>query len=181
MIISDLPLPGLKLIELEKRSDERGFFARSYCADEFAAAGLPSTFVQQNISFSRERGTLRGIHFQVAPFGEAKLARCTRGAIWDLAIDLREESPSFGKWHGVELTADNRLAVLVPAGFGHAFLTLSDDSEAMYISTLAYRAAAERVVRWDDPMFAIQWPIAPRHLSDKDRHHPDFARQGAAR
>ena len=179
MIIADLPLPGLKLIEIEKRGDERGFFARTYCADEFAAAGLPTNFVQQNLSYSSERYTLRGIHFQVAPFEEAKLARCTRGAIWDLALDMREDCPTFGRWHGVELTADNRLSLFVPAGFGHAFLSLRDDSEAIYMSSADYRADAERVVRWNDPLFAIDWPIEPVHLSDKDRNRPDFIRRGS--
>jgi dTDP-4-dehydrorhamnose 3,5-epimerase len=174
MIFRDTPLDGMKLIELDPRGDERGFFARTFCSDEFAAAGLPTRFVQQNLSFSRDRGTLRGLHYQLAPAAEAKLVRCTRGALWDVGLDLRPGSASFGRWHGVELSEDNRLALLVPEGFAHGFVTLSDSCEIAYLVTAPYTPSLERGVRWDDPRFAIEWPLEPALVSDRDRNHPDF-------
>jgi dTDP-4-dehydrorhamnose 3,5-epimerase len=174
VIITDTPLAGMKRIELQPRGDERGFFARTFCETEFAAAGLPTRFVQQNTSFSRSRGTLRGLHYQLAPAREAKLARCTRGALWDIGLDLRSDSPTFGHWYAAELTAENRVALLIPEGFAHGFVTLSDDCEIVYSVSSPYTPALERGIRWDDPQFAIEWPLSPRIVSDRDRGHPDF-------
>lgn len=174
MIFTETLLQGMQLITLEPRGDERGFFARTFCAAEFATAGLPTEFVQQNLSFSRQRGTMRGIHYQLPPLAEAKLVRCTRGAVWDVGLDLRADSPTFGCWHGSELTADNRRALLIPEGFGHGFISLTDDCEVTYLVSSPYSQSLERGVRWDDDRFAIEWPIQPEVLSDRDRLHPDF-------
>lgn len=174
MIISELPLIGLKLIAIEPVEDDRGFFARTFCADEFAAAGLPSRFSQHSVSFNHSRGTLRGLHFQGSPHEETKLVRCSRGAIWDVAVDIRQNSATFGRWHGVELTADNRLELLIPAGFAHGFITLSDGAEVSYQIEGKYAPRAARAIRWDDPFFAIEWPLIPSTISDRDRSHADY-------
>ena len=165
---------GAYLIELEKRGDDRGFFARLFCEREFAAAGLESRFVQVNNSLSRNKGTLRGLHYQLSPSAEVKLVRCVRGAIWDAIIDMRENSPTFGKWFGAEINAENRLMMYVPRGFAHAILTLHDDTEAMYLVSDFYAPGQERGVRWNDPRFGIEWPIQPSDISDKDAAWPDF-------
>jgi dTDP-4-dehydrorhamnose 3,5-epimerase len=150
---------GAKLIDVERHADARGMFGRLFCAEEFHAQGLPDTFVQQNISVSARRGTLRGMHYQVAPHAEAKLVRCTRGAIIDVILDLRPESPTFMQWAGFELTAENLTQLLVPKGFAHGFQTLADDTEVNYLVSHPYTPAAERGVRWDDP----KDEAAPRH------------------
>lgn len=174
MIFEDTPLDGMKLIQLEPHGDDRGFFARTFCEDEFAAAGLPTRFVQQNMSFSHSRGTLRGLHYQLAPAAETKLVRCTRGALWDVGLDLRAASSSFGQWHGRQLSEDNRLALLIPEGFAHGFVTLTEACEISYLVTSPYTKSLERGIRWDDPRFAIEWPVEPVEISDRDRAHPDF-------
>ncbi len=168
------PLHGARTIELEKRGDDRGFFARMFCQDEFAKAGLVSSFVQMNNSLSAKKGTLRGFHYQLAPAAEVKVIRCVRGALWDAIIDLRPDSPTCCRWFGAELTAENRRMVYAPRGFAHAILTLTDDCEAIYIVSNEYAPKEERGVRFDDPKFAIEWPIAPVEISDKDRNWPDF-------
>ena len=166
------PLAGAYLVELEQRVDERGFFARSFCQEEFEAKGLNPRIAQTNVSFNKRRGTLRGMHYQAAPYAEAKLVRCTQGAIWDVIVDLRPDSPSFKRWHGVELSAANRRALYVPEGFAQGFQTLADDSEVHYLMSQFYRPEAARGLRWDDPAFGIAWPIADPQLSDRDRGLP---------
>lgn len=174
MKFTETPLEGAYLIELEKRGDDRGFFARVFCAEEFQAHDLVTGFVQVNNSLSADKGTLRGMHYQLAPHAETKVVRCIRGALWDVALDLRTESKTFGQWYGVELSAENRKMLYVPHGFAHGFITLADDTEAFYFVDSPYAPRAERGVRWDDPKFGIEWPMAPVVLSDKDRAHPDF-------
>jgi len=174
MIFTETPLKGAFLIDLEKRGDERGFFARAFCAKEFAAHGLATHFVQVNNSLSATKGTLRGMHYQLAPKAETKLVRCIRGALFDVILDLRRGSPTFGRSFGAELTADNRRMMYVPKGFAHGFITLSDATEAFYLVDEFYAPEFERGVRWNDPKFNIQWPIQPVVISDKDRAHRDF-------
>ena len=168
------PLAGAYVVELEQRVDERGFFARSFCQEEFKAQGLDPRIAQTNVSYNRRRGTLRGMHFQAAPYAEAKLVRCTQGAIWDAIIDLRPDSPSFKRWHGIELSAANRRALYVPEGFAQGFQTLADDSEVLYLMSQFYRPDSTRGLRWDDPAFGIAWPIANPQLSERDRGLPYF-------
>jgi dTDP-4-dehydrorhamnose 3,5-epimerase len=159
-------------VEPEERADERGTFARVFCAREFAQAGAPSTFVQANHSVSARRGTLRGLHAQRAPHAEAKLVRCTRGALYDVVLDLRPRSPTFGLWNGVELRASSSTMVLVPEGCAHGFLTLADATEALYLVSEFYSPAAEYGIRWNDPRFDIRWPFDPIVISEKDGTHP---------
>jgi len=168
------PLAGAYLIDLEKRGDDRGFFARAFCEQEFAAHQLVSRFVQVNNSLSAFKGTLRGMHYQLAPKAETKLVRCIRGALWDAILDLRPESPTFGQHFGAELSAENRRMMYVPKGFAHGFITLQDDTEAFYFVDEFYSPEQERGLRWNDPRFAIKWPAEPIVLSDKDRGHKDF-------
>jgi dTDP-4-dehydrorhamnose 3,5-epimerase len=171
------PLPGAWVIELEELGDERGWFARTFDEDEFRARGLDPTIAQCNASFNARRGTVRGLHYQVEPHGESKLVRCVRGAIFDVAVDLRGGSPTRARWHGVELSAENRLAYYIPAGLAHGFQTLTDDSEVLYQMGHPYVPEAARGVRWDDPAFAIAWPAldGERTISQRDRAFPDFA------
>jgi dTDP-4-dehydrorhamnose 3,5-epimerase len=168
------PLASACLIEPEKFGDERGFFARAFCAREFERRGLEHNFVQVNNSLSSRRGTLRGMHYQLPPPAEVKLVRCIRGAFYDVILDLRPDSPSFGQSFGAELTAENRLMMYVPRGFAHAILTREDNSEALYLTSNFYSPENERGVRWNDPRFAIGWPIAPVEISAKDVGWPDF-------
>jgi dTDP-4-dehydrorhamnose 3,5-epimerase len=174
VIFNETPIAGAYLIELEKRGDERGFFARAFCENEFAAHELAPRFVQVNNSLSAFKGTLRGMHYQLAPKAETKLVRCIRGALYDVILDLREGSPSFGRSFGVELSAENRRMMCGPKGFAHGFITLQDDTEAFYFVDEFYAPAYERCVRWDDPRFAIRWPRPPEVISDKDRSQKDF-------
>jgi dTDP-4-dehydrorhamnose 3,5-epimerase len=168
------PLKGAFLIELEKRGDERGFFARFFCEREFAGAGLATRFTQINNSLSAKRGTLRGMHYQLAPAAEVKVVRCVRGALFDAIVDLRPDSPTFARWFGAELNEDNRLMMYVPRGFAHAILTLRDDTEALYLVSDFYSPENERGLRWNDPRFAIDWPMQPVEISAKDAAWPDF-------
>jgi dTDP-4-dehydrorhamnose 3,5-epimerase len=174
MRFTPTPLAGAYLIDIEKRGDERGFFARAFCRDEFAQHGLVTEFVQVNDSLSAERGTLRGMHYQLEPAAEVKIVRCIAGALWDAIIDLRPGSATFGRWFGAELTADNRRMMYAPHGFAHGFITLSDNAEAFYLVSAFYAPEHERGIRWNDPRFGIAWPIAPTVLSDKDRDRADF-------
>ncbi len=174
MIFTETPLDGVWVIDLEKRGDERGFFARAFCGMEFGAHGLATQFVQVNNSLTAQKGTLRGMHYQLAPKAETKVVRCIRGALYDVILDLRKGSPTFGKSFGAELTAENRRMMYVPKGFAHGFVTLVDDTEAFYFTDEFYGPEQERGVRWNDPRFGISWPIAPTVLSDKDRAHRDF-------
>ena len=168
------PLKDACLIELEKRGDDRGFFARFFCQEEFASAGLVSRFVQINNSLSARRGTLRGLHYQLPPSAEAKVVRCIRGALFDCIIDIRPDSPSFGRWFGAELSDENRLGMYVPRGFAHGILTLADDTEAVYLVSDWYAPERERGLRWDDPFFKVSWPLAPNEISVKDAAWPNF-------
>jgi dTDP-4-dehydrorhamnose 3,5-epimerase len=174
MIFTETPLKGAFLIDLEKRGDERGFFARAFCEKEFSAHGLSSRFVQVNNSLSATKGTLRGLHYQLAPKAETKVVRCVRGALHDVILDLRPGSPTFGKTFAAELTAENRRMLYVPKGFAHSFITLADDTEVFYLTDEFYAPDLERGVRWDDPRFGIDWPAQPVVMSDKDRNYPDF-------
>jgi dTDP-4-dehydrorhamnose 3,5-epimerase len=174
MIFSETPLPGAYLIDLEKRSDERGFFARAFCVREFANHGLTSNMVQANDSLSSQKGTLRGMHYQIAPKAETKLVRCLRGALHDVILDLRSGSPTFGQSFGADLTADNRRMMYVPKGFAHGFITLADNTEAYYLVDEFYSPEYERGIRWNDSWFSIQWPIPPVVVSKKDEAFPDF-------
>jgi dTDP-4-dehydrorhamnose 3,5-epimerase len=170
----ETPMQGAFVIELEKRGDDRGFFARAFCEKEFQSAGLPSRFVQVNNSLSAQKGTLRGMHYQLAPMAEAKLVRCIRGALFDVILDLRANSRTFGRSFGAELSAENRKMMCVPKGFAHGFITLADDTEAFYFVDEFYGPQHERGVRWNDPKFNIAWPIQPVVLSDKDKAWRDF-------
>jgi dTDP-4-dehydrorhamnose 3,5-epimerase len=168
------PLPDAFLIELEKREDQRGFFARLFCEREFSAAGLESRFVQINNSLSRDPCTLRGMHYQLGKAAEVKLVRCVRGALWDAILDLRPESNTFGRSFGIELSAENRRMMYVPRGFAHGFLTLVPNTEALYLVSEFYDPERERGIRWNDPRFGIGWPEEPRVISDKDAQLRDF-------
>lgn len=174
MKFAEVGLPGVRLIEPERMHDERGFFARTWCRREFEAAGLDPKLVQCSISYNQRRGTLRGMHYQSAPSAEAKLVRCTAGAIYDVALDLRPDSPTFKQWRGVELTADNRHALYIPPGFAHGFLTLRDDTEVLYQMSEFFAPECARGVRWNDPAFGIQWPGEVVVISERDRSYPDF-------
>jgi dTDP-4-dehydrorhamnose 3,5-epimerase len=172
--IADTPVHGAHLIDLERRGDERGFFARFFCEREFGDAGLKNHFVQINNSLTAKSGTLRGMHYQLPPSAEVKVVRCVRGALFDVVLDLRPDSPSFGRWFGAELTAENRTMMYVPEGCAHGFVTLQDDTEALYLVSAFYGPDEERGIRFDDPRFAIAWPISPTEVSAKDRVWPDF-------
>ena len=161
-------------MEMEKLGDDRGFFARMFCENEFAQAGLTPKFVQINNSLSAAKGTLRGMHYQLPPRAETKLVRCVRGRLWDAILDLRPNSPTFGQWFGAELNAENRLMMYVPRGFAHAILTLADETEVIYLVSEFYAPEQERGVRWNDPRFEITWPIEPSDISPKDARWPDF-------
>jgi dTDP-4-dehydrorhamnose 3,5-epimerase len=174
MIFKPLAVAGACLIEIEPREDHRGFFARSFSAREFTTHGLTASFVECAISYSPRRGTLRGLHMQIAPHAQAKLVRCSRGAIYDVIIDLRRESASYGQWVGVELSASGKTMLHVPEGFVHGFQTLTDNVEVAYQMSAYYRPEAEAGVRWNDPRFGITWPIADVILSERDRSFADF-------
>jgi dTDP-4-dehydrorhamnose 3,5-epimerase len=170
-------LSGAFIIEPQRLADERGFFARSWCHKEGAAHGLSPNWVQCSISFNKKKGTLRGMHYQAPPCAEAKLVRCTMGAIYDVIIDLRPESATYKQWTAVDLTAENRRMLYIPEGFAHGFLTLNDDTEIFYQMSEFYAPSHARGLRWDDPAFAIEWPLAPRVMSAQDRALPLFGSQ----
>lgn len=174
MIFEEIELPGAFRVDLEPIADERGFFARAWCAREFEEHGLDARLVQCNVSYNRRRATLRGLHFQRPPHEEPKLVRCTAGAIWDVIVDLRPGSPTHRRWHGEELSAANRRALFVPGGCAHGFLTLADDSEVFYQMGEFHHPDSADGVRWDDPAFAIDWPVAPEVISERDRGYPDY-------
>lgn len=170
------PLAGALVVEPELLADERGFFARTYCREEFAAHGIAAPVDQCSISFNAASGTLRGLHYQAAPHGETKLVRCTAGAIFDVIVDLRERSPTYRRWFSVELSAANRRMLLVPPGMAHGFQTLEDATEVEYQISPSYRPEAARGVRWDDPVLGVAWPpAAARHISERDLSFPWLA------
>ncbi len=175
MKFEETELPGAYVIELEPVRDERGFFARAWCAREFEAAGLTTVHAQTNFSYNGRAGTLRGLHYQLAPHQEVKLVRCIRGSIYDVIVDLREGSPGYRKWIGVELSACNRRMLYVPAGFAHGFVTLEDDTEVLYQVNEFYTPGAERGLRYDDPAIGIRWPRAVSIISEKDAGWPAFS------
>lgn len=175
MIFRETDLPGAFEIEMERHEDERGFFARSWCRREFEARGLNPRLAQCNISFNDRKGTLRGMHFQVRPFEETKLVRCTRGSLYDVIVDLRPDSPSYRKYAGVVLTPESGKMLYVPEGFAHGFLTLEDRAEVFYQISEFYAPDHARGFRWNDPAFAIVWPAEVKVISDRDRSYPDFA------
>jgi dTDP-4-dehydrorhamnose 3,5-epimerase len=174
MMFEGTVLPGVFLIRPEPRADVRGFFARTWCADEASAHGLNPRVVQCNVSFNRLRGTLRGMHYQESPHSETKLVRCTRGAIHDVILDLRPDSPTFRRWAAFALTSENRLGLYVPEGMAHGFQTLEDDTEVFYQMSEFYAPGSARGVRWDDPAFTITWPIPDPILSERDLSYPNF-------
>jgi dTDP-4-dehydrorhamnose 3,5-epimerase len=169
LILTETPLAGAFLMDIERHEDERGFFARTFCGDELRTRGLEPDVAQCSVSYNVARGTLRGLHYQDPPHEEVKIVRCTRGAIWDVIVDLRRHSTTYRRWTGIDLTADNRRALYIPRGLAHGFITLCDDAEVFYMMGNPYVAGAARGIRWDDPAFAIDWPIAPAVMSDRDR------------
>ncbi len=175
MRFSETGLRGAFVIEPERREDERGYFARIYCEEEFGSHGLPGRMVQSSMSFTRKANTLRGMHYQLEPYAEDKLVRCTRGAIWDAIVDIRPQSPTFCEWLGIELTEENGRMLLVPKGFAHGFVTLTDDVAIAYQMSTAYAPEAARGARHDDPAFGIQWPVPVADMSEKDRSWPGFS------
>ena len=178
MRFTELALAGAFIVAPERREDSRGWFARMFCRDEFAAHGLMAEFLQCSASFNVRRGTLRGMHFQRAPCEETKLVRCSRGAVLDVLLDLRPDSGTYRQWQAIELTQDNGLEVYIPGGVAHGFQTLTDETELFYQMTQRHCAAFAAGVRWDDPAFAIDWPIKPPILSDRDASYASFC--GAA-
>ena len=179
MIFHALPLDGAYVVEIDPRQDERGFFARTFCRDMFAARGLVTEFPQCSLSFNLRRGTLRGMHYQVAPHAETKLVRCTRGAVYDVIVDLRPESPTYCRWAAAELSAARRNALYIPERFAHGFLSLEDATEVSYQISHPYRPDAARGVRFDDPAFGIAWPEPPTVIAERDRSYPDHVREAA--
>jgi dTDP-4-dehydrorhamnose 3,5-epimerase len=175
MIFNETKLKGAFIVELEKFDDERGFFALSWSTRAFAERGLESELSECNISFNTKRGTLRGMHYQEAPYGQAKLVRCTMGSIYDVIVDLRPSSPTFKSWVGVELTPTNRLMIYIPKNFAHGFQTLEDNSEVFYQMSSAYVPESSKGVRWNDIAFRIEWPLAVEIISDRDRNYSNFA------
>jgi dTDP-4-dehydrorhamnose 3,5-epimerase len=174
MKFTEAALPGTFLIDIDPHSDDRGFFARLWCKDELTRKGLVADLAQISVSFNRKRSTLRGMHYQVAPHEEVKLVRCTRGAIYDVLVDLRRDSPTFRRWISAELTAENRRTLYVPKGIAHGFQTLEDHTEVLYQISEFHRPESSRGVRWDDPAFRIEWPDPSPILSDRDSSFPDF-------
>ncbi|MEL7585542.1 MAG: dTDP-4-dehydrorhamnose 3,5-epimerase [Prolixibacteraceae bacterium] len=174
MIFEETKLKGAFIIKIKQLTDERGFFGRSWCKKEMEEHGLNGNVVQSNTSLSATKGTLRGMHYQKHPYQETKLIRCTKGAIYDVIVDLRKDSPTFLQWIGVELTADNYTMLYVPENFAHGFITLTDNSEVTYLVTAYYTPGAEAGLRYNDPRLAINWPAEVTSISEKDSNHPDF-------
>ena len=174
MLFTETRLPGVFVVEPQRLEDERGFFARSWCPEEFEAHGLNPRVAQCSISYNKKRGTLRGMHYQIAPHAEAKLVRCTMGAIYDVALDLRPDSPAFRQWASVELTAQSHKMLYIPEGLAHGFQTLTDDAEVFYQISELYHPENARGVRWNDPAFAIEWPLPLTAISQRDSSHPQW-------
>lgn len=179
MIFQESRIPGAWIIDVTPIHDHRGFFGMSWQPDELARRGLNPAVAQCNLAFNLKRGTLRGIHFQKAPYAQAKIVRATRGALLDVIVDLRETSPTFKQWDAIELTADNHRMLYIPEGVGHGYLTLADETEAFYQVSSAWVPSAESGVRWNDPAFNIQWPFHPGVISEKDTSWPLFAVRAA--
>lgn len=171
MLFTETELKGAYIIDVRKIEDERGFFGRSFCQREFELHGLNVNVAQVNLSHNKKKGTLRGMHMQLAPFSETKLVRCIRGAIYDVIIDMRTDSETYKRWYGIELSADEYRMLYVPEGFAHGYIALEDDTDVMYQVSQFYQPGAERGYRWDDPAFNIVWPIEPLVISEKDKQH----------
>jgi len=174
LIFTETKLAGAFVIEPERRTDQRGFFARTFCQQEFGAHGLNAQVAQCNVSFNKRKGTLRGMHYQAAPFAEAKLVRCTSGSLYDVIIDLRPSSATFKQYFAVELSAENRRMLYIPEDFAHGFQTLQDDTEVFYQMAQRYSVEHARGVRWNDPAFGIEWPEGERIVIERDQNYPDF-------
>jgi dTDP-4-dehydrorhamnose 3,5-epimerase len=174
LIFKETKLKGAFIIEAQKITDDRGFFGRSWCKKEFEANGLNSNVVQANLSYSKTKGTLRGLHYQVAPYSETKAIRCFTGSIYDVIIDIRPDSPTFRQWIGVELSGENGLMLYIPEGFAHGFMTLQDNSLINYLNTAYYTPGAEGGIMYNDPAFNVEWPMEPSIISDKDKSHAPF-------
>lgn len=172
LIFVPTPLSGAYIVDPTPLRDDRGFFARTFCRGEFVERGLNPDVAQCNVSYNHQMGTLRGLHFQVEPHAEAKVVRCTQGIVWDVIVDLRAESSTYRKWFGIELSAGLHNALYVPEGFAHGFQTLTDDAEVLYMMSESYFPESARGVRWDDPAFGIEWPIANPTMSERDRNFP---------
>jgi dTDP-4-dehydrorhamnose 3,5-epimerase len=172
MIFTATPLPGAYLVDIEPARDERGFFARSFCQEEFAARGLAPPANQCSVSFNARKATLRGLHFQAEPHAEDKLVRCTAGAVYDVIVDLRPDSPTHHRWFGAELTAGNHRSLYIPAGFAHGFISLVDGAEVLYMMSVPYAAGFARGLRWNDPALGIAWPLEPEVISPRDAGYP---------
>ncbi len=175
MKFNSTDIDGLYYVDIDRLKDERGFFGRAFCLQEFEEIGLDSKVCQANISYNRKAGTLRGMHYQKSPYQESKLIRCIRGSIYDVVIDLRKNSPTYCHSFGIELNDENRTALFVPKDFAHGFVTLTDDTEVIYMVSQSYMPNAEEGIRWDDPFFDIDWPITPSLVSSKDAQWPDFS------
>jgi dTDP-4-dehydrorhamnose 3,5-epimerase len=174
MKFNSTDIDGLYYVDIDRLKDERGFFGRAFCRQEFDEIGLDSEVCQANISYNQRAGTLRGMHYQKPPYQESKFIRCIRGSIYDVVIDLRKNSPTYCHSFGIELNDENRTALFVPKDFAHGFVTLTDDTEVIYMVSQSYVPNAEEGIRWDDPVFAIDWPINPSLVSSKDAQWPDF-------
>jgi dTDP-4-dehydrorhamnose 3,5-epimerase len=176
MIFNSTPISGAYLVDIEEHKDDRGFFGRAFCANEFRDRGIPFRVAQANVALSKKKGTLRGLHYQVAPHEEAKLVRCVRGAVFDVIVDLRKDSESYGRWFGTQLSAAAYRLFHLPAGTAHGYLALEDNSEIIYLVSQFYAPGAEHGIRWDDPAFNIQWPLTDDLIiSEKDRSWADFS------
>ena len=175
--VTDLPLAGLKLVERQNLGDSRGFLSRMFCAGELAPAGWAKPVAQINLTVTAQRGTVRGMHFQHPPHSEMKLVNCIRGAVWDVAIDLRAGSPTFLKWHAEELSAENRRSLLIPEGFAHGFQTLTDDCELLYLHSVPYAPASEGALNARDSALGITWPLEIAEMSERDRRHPNLTHE----
>jgi dTDP-4-dehydrorhamnose 3,5-epimerase len=174
VIFEPCGIDGAWLLQLEPIEDERGFFGRTWSSGEFSSRGLTTALAECSLSYNRRAATVRGMHYQVAPRAEAKVVRCIRGSIFDVLLDIRRDSPTFGQWRASTLTAENRLSVYIPEGVAHGFQTLTDDAEVLYLISAPYDAVLARGVRWNDPAFAIEWPLPPGVISARDRGYPDF-------
>ena len=174
MIFQPSPLAGAYIIDLQPIEDHRGFFARAWCQQEFQQHGLESRLVQCNLSYNQTSGTVRGMHYQIAPHKETKVVRCVRGRIFDVIIDLRRDSPTYLHWFGIELSAENRRMLYVPEGFAHGYQTLEPDAEVFYQVSEFYHPGSEQGIRWDDPAIAVDWPLEPTVISEKDKNYPDY-------
>lgn len=177
MIFQETPIPGAFIVDLEKHEDERGYFGRVWCSKEFKGHGLNPNLVQANVSFNQKRGTMRGLHHQLPPHAETKLVKCMGGSIYDVIVDLREGSPKYCAWYGTELSAEKERCLYVPEGCAHGYVTLTDDARILYQVSESYHPESESGIRYDDPLFGIQWPVEISSVSEKDSSWPNYLPQ----